>query len=53
MRAEAAEHIAQEGAGVVRVQVDYDTAVRAAAAYADEDRARALVQDTAWGARHR
>jgi diaminopropionate ammonia-lyase len=48
MLAEAAERIAQEGARVVRVHGDYDTAVHAAAVYADGDPARALVQDTAW-----
>jgi diaminopropionate ammonia-lyase len=33
---------------VVRLQVGYDEAVRAAAAYAEESDGRALVQDTAW-----
>jgi diaminopropionate ammonia-lyase len=40
--------IAAEGARVVRLDVGYDAAVRAAAAYAAEDADRALVQDTAW-----
>lgn len=39
--------IAGEGAEVVRVEGDYDAAVRAAAAHADAP-ARELVQDTAW-----
>ncbi|MFP5347621.1 MAG: pyridoxal-phosphate dependent enzyme [Actinomycetes bacterium] len=42
--------IASEGAEVVRVDGDYDQAVRAAADYADADEGRALVQDTAWPA---
>jgi diaminopropionate ammonia-lyase len=53
---ETAERIAGEGATVVRVNGDYDEAVRRAAAHADADPAahadadpgRALVQDTAW-----
>ena len=40
--------IAGEGARVVRLDVGYDDAVRAAAAYAAESADRALVQDTAW-----
>lgn len=40
--------IASEGAEVVRVDGDYDDAVRAAAAHAEADPGRALVQDTAW-----
>ena len=40
--------IESEGAEVVRVDGDYDAAVRAAAAHADADVGRALVQDTAW-----
>jgi diaminopropionate ammonia-lyase len=44
-----AERITAEGARVVTVGAGYDEAVRAAAAYTDEDAAhRALVQDTAW-----
>jgi diaminopropionate ammonia-lyase len=43
-----AELIAAEGAEVVWVEGDYDTAVRMAAGYADEGADRALVQDTAW-----
>jgi len=43
-----AERIAGEGATVVRITGDYDEAVRQAAAYADDDAGRALVQDTAW-----
>jgi diaminopropionate ammonia-lyase len=48
MRAEAAALIEAEGADVVRLDVGYDDAVRAAAAYAGESDGRALVQDTAW-----
>ena len=48
MLAEAAAAIEAEGAEVVRLEVGYDDAVRAAAAYADESDGRALVQDTAW-----
>jgi diaminopropionate ammonia-lyase len=48
MRPEQADRIAAEGAEVVRLQVGYDDAVRAAAAYADAAPGRALVQDTAW-----
>lgn len=40
--------IEAEGAAVVRLEVGYDAAVRAAAAYAGESDGRALVQDTAW-----
>ncbi len=43
-----AARIAAEGAEVVRLDVAYDDAVRAAAAYAAESSDRALVQDTAW-----
>ena len=43
-----ADFIATEDADVVWVEGDYDTAVRAAAAYTDEEPGRALVQDTAW-----
>ncbi|GIE28523.1 PLP-dependent lyase/thiolase [Actinoplanes italicus] len=45
---ETAGRIAAEGAEVVRVDGDYDEAVRAAARYADDSADRALVQDTAW-----
>jgi diaminopropionate ammonia-lyase len=48
MLAEAAGLIEAEGAEVVRLEVGYDDAVRAAAAYAGESDDRALVQDTAW-----
>lgn len=48
MRAEAGARIAGEGAEVVRVDGDYDDAVRRAAAYAADAPDRALVQDTAW-----
>ena len=40
--------IAEEGAEVVHLEVGYDDAVRTAAAFADSDPGRALVQDTAW-----
>ncbi|MDO5739630.1 MAG: pyridoxal-phosphate dependent enzyme, partial [Ornithinimicrobium sp.] len=40
--------IASEGAAVVRIDGDYDAAVRTAAQYADGESDRALVQDTAW-----
>lgn len=40
--------IASEGAEVVRLDVGYDDAVRAAAEYAGQSDDRALVQDTAW-----
>lgn len=43
-----ADRIAAEGAEVVRVDGDYDAAVRRAAAHADAAPGRALVQDTAW-----
>lgn len=45
---ETAAAIASEGADVVQLDVGYDGAVRAAAAFADTSRGRALVQDTAW-----
>lgn len=48
MLPETADRIADEGATVVRVDGDYDEAVRRAAAYADDEPGRALVQDTAW-----
>ena len=48
MLPETAARIAQEGAKVVWVGGDYDAAVRRAAAFADEQPDRALVQDTAW-----
>jgi diaminopropionate ammonia-lyase len=48
MLPQAEGRIAGEGARVVRLDVDYDDAVRAAAAYAAERADRALVQDTAW-----
>ncbi|QYJ03602.1 pyridoxal-phosphate dependent enzyme [Nocardioides panacisoli] len=48
MLPETAAAIESEGARVVRLEVAYDDAVRAAAAYADEAGDRALVQDTAW-----
>lgn len=48
MRAVAADAIAAEGAEVVRTDTDYDTAVAAAARFADEHPDRELVQDTAW-----
>jgi diaminopropionate ammonia-lyase len=43
-----AERIAAEGAEVVRVDGDYDQAVRAAAEHAGAAPDRELVQDTAW-----
>lgn len=43
-----AARIAEEGAQVLRVDGDYDVAVRAAAEHADADPGRELVQDTAW-----
>jgi diaminopropionate ammonia-lyase len=43
-----ADRIAGEGATVIRIDGDYDEAVRQAAAFADEQPDRALVQDTAW-----
>jgi diaminopropionate ammonia-lyase len=48
MLRQTADRIADEGATVVRIDGDYDEAVRRAAAYADEQPGRALVQDTAW-----
>jgi diaminopropionate ammonia-lyase len=48
MLPETAAHISAEGARVVRLDVGYDDAVRAAAAHAAESAGRALVQDTAW-----
>ncbi len=48
MLPEVEGRIAAEGARVVRLDVGYDEAVRAAAAYAAETSERALVQDTAW-----
>lgn len=48
MQEAQSERIAAEGAEVVRLEVGYDDAVRAAAAYADAAPDRALVQDTAW-----
>lgn len=45
---QTAARIAGEGATVVRVDGDYDDAVRRAAAFAGEQPGRALVQDTAW-----
>ena len=49
MLPETADRIADEGAKVVWVDGDYDEAVRGrAAAFADEQPGRALVQDTAW-----
>ena len=43
-----AAHITDEGAKVVWVDGDYDDTVRQAAAFADDQPDRALVQDTAW-----
>ena len=48
MLPETADRIAGEGATVIRVDGDYDEAVRRAAAHADAGPGRALVQDTAW-----
>lgn len=48
MREQPAALIEDEGAKVVRVDGNYDEAVRRAAAFADEADGRALVQDTAW-----
>lgn len=48
MLPEMASAIEAEGAKLVRLEVGYDEAVRAAAAYAGESDGRALVQDTAW-----
>jgi diaminopropionate ammonia-lyase len=47
MRPEPVALITAEGAAVVRVDGDYDDAVRQAAAFAEQP-GRALVQDTAW-----
>ncbi|MGO0575876.1 diaminopropionate ammonia-lyase [Ornithinimicrobium panacihumi] len=45
----AQDAIVGEGADVVRVEGDYDTAVRAAADFvAEDEQGRLLVQDTAW-----
>ena len=44
----AAARIRDEGAEVVRVDGDYDAAVRRAAEHAAAEPGRALVQDTAW-----
>ncbi|WP_347565443.1 pyridoxal-phosphate dependent enzyme [Nocardioides sp. IC4_145] len=48
MLPQTAALIEDEGAEVIRLDVGYDDAVRAAAAYAAESSSRALVQDTAW-----
>lgn len=48
MLPETADWIVGEGATVRRVDGGYDAAVRCAAAYADDEPGRALVQDTAW-----
>jgi diaminopropionate ammonia-lyase len=48
MLPEAAARIAEEGAQVVRVDGNYDAAVRRAAEFADAQPGRELVQDTAW-----
>jgi diaminopropionate ammonia-lyase len=48
MTEQSVASIRAEGAEVVRTGSDYDDAVRHAAAFADEDDARELVQDTAW-----
>ena len=48
MTGEAAASIRAEGAEVVRTDSDFDGAVRRAAAFAAEDDARELLQDTAW-----
>jgi diaminopropionate ammonia-lyase len=48
MLPQAAARIAEEGAQVVWVGGDYDTAVRRAAEFAGAQPGRALVQDTAW-----
>lgn len=45
---QAAAAITGEGAAVVRVDGGYDDAVRRAAAFANDKRGHALVQDTAW-----
>ena len=48
MLPQTAARIADEGATLVRVDGDYDSAVRRAADFAVERPGRALVQDTAW-----
>jgi diaminopropionate ammonia-lyase len=48
MLPETEERISAEGADMVRVDGDYDEAVRRAAAFADAHPDSALVQDTAW-----
>ena len=48
MLPQTAARIADEGAKVVWVDGDYNDAVRCAAAFADDQPGRALVQDTAW-----
>jgi diaminopropionate ammonia-lyase len=48
MLPQIAARIVGEGAKVVRVDGDYGDAVRRAAAFADNQPSRALVQDTAW-----
>jgi diaminopropionate ammonia-lyase len=48
MHRDTAARIADEGARVGWVDGDYDAAVRRAAAYADGQPGRVLVQDTAW-----
>lgn len=48
MTAAAADGIAAEGAEVVRTDTNYDTAVAAAAGFADDHPDRELIQDTAW-----
>lgn len=48
MLPETADRIAGEGATVVRIDGNYDEAVRHAAAFADDEPGRVLVQDTAW-----
>ena len=48
MQPQQADRIEAEGAEVVRLDVGYDDAVRAAAAYAAAEPDRALVPDTAW-----
>jgi diaminopropionate ammonia-lyase len=48
IRQETFDAIASEGAEVVRVDGDYDEAVRAASVHAQEQPGAELVQDTAW-----
>ena len=48
MLRQTAARIEDEGATVVRVDGDYDSAVRRAAEFAEAQPGRALVQDTAW-----